>query len=70
MVVLPDPLGPRKPVTRPGATSKLSPSTARRAPNSLERPWTSMADGMPDGTPAATPNHVMSARRHAPAIGR
>src|SRR5664280_19838 len=50
VVVLPDPLGPRKPVTRPSGTSKVRSSTARTGPKCLESPWTSMADGMPDGT--------------------
>ena len=50
MVVLPDPLGPRKPVTRPAATSKLRSSTARTGPKCLDSPRTSMADGMSDGT--------------------
>ena len=35
VVVLPEPLGPRKPVTRPAATSKLRSSTARTAPKLL-----------------------------------
>src|SRR4051794_26136236 len=35
MVVLPEPLGPRTPTTRPGAISKLTLSTARTAPKSL-----------------------------------
>jgi hypothetical protein len=32
VVDLPEPFGPRKPVTVPGLTSKLSPSTATVAP--------------------------------------
>ena len=32
VVDLPEPLGPRKPVTRPGATVKLRQSTARVLP--------------------------------------
>jgi hypothetical protein len=32
VVDFPDPLGPRKPVTAPGRTSKTSPSTAVVAP--------------------------------------
>ena len=35
VVLLPDPLGPRKPVTRPGWTSKLRSSTATVLPNRL-----------------------------------
>ena len=37
VVVLPAPFGPRKPVTRPGATWKERSSTARTGPNDLER---------------------------------
>src|SRR4051812_7882619 len=37
VVVLPAPLGPRKPVTLPGSTTKLSWSTARTLPNVLVR---------------------------------
>src|SRR4051812_35520982 len=37
VVVLPAPLGPRKPVTRPGATSNERSSTARTVPNDLDR---------------------------------
>src|SRR5215470_7406265 len=37
VVVLPAPLGPRKPVTRPGPTSKLKPSTATTVPYLLVR---------------------------------
>src|SRR5204863_10062140 len=35
IVVLPEPLGPSRPTTRPGAISKLTSSTARTAPKSL-----------------------------------
>src|SRR6476646_9975466 len=42
VVVLPAPLGPRKPVIRPGSTSKLRSSTAVKAPKRLVRPRTSM----------------------------
>ena len=55
VVVLPEPLGPRKPVTRPAATSKVRSSTARTGPKCLDSPRTSMADGMSDGTPAGRP---------------
>jgi hypothetical protein len=37
VVVLPAPLGPRKPVTRPGPTSKLRLSTAVTVPYLLAR---------------------------------
>src|SRR5271166_4020422 len=52
VVVLPDPLGPRNPVTRPGATSKERSLTAETGPKCLVRRWTSMAEVMLDGTPA------------------
>ena len=38
VVLLPDPFGPRKPVTCPGCTSKLRLSTATSAPNRLTSP--------------------------------
>src|SRR5262245_3435284 len=41
VVVLPAPLGPRKPVTRPGPTSKLNPSTAVTGPYLLVR-WSTL----------------------------
>src|SRR5215472_639660 len=41
VVVLPAPLGPRKPVTRPGPTSKLKPSTAVTLPYRLVR-WSTL----------------------------
>jgi hypothetical protein len=44
VVVLPAPLGPRKPVTRPGWTSKLRPSTARRVPKALVSPRALITD--------------------------
>src|SRR5690606_33765708 len=37
VVVLPAPLGPRKPRISPGKSSKDKPSTARTSPNSLTR---------------------------------
>ena len=42
VVLLPDPFGPRKPVTRPGWTSKLRSSTATVLPNRLVRLRTSI----------------------------
>ena len=39
-VDLPAPLGPRKPVTTPGLTSKLRSSSAGVDPNRRERCWT------------------------------
>jgi hypothetical protein len=38
VVVLPEPFGPRKPVTAPGRTRAVSASTARVAPNRLVSP--------------------------------
>ena len=43
MVVLPAPLGPRKPTTVPASTSKLRWSTAVSSPKRLVRSWTSIA---------------------------
>ena len=42
VVVLPDPLGPRKPVTRPGSTVKDRLSTASTGPKCLDSPLISM----------------------------
>ena len=42
VVDFPDPFGPRKPVTIPGLTSKLSPSTATVGPYRLLSPRTSI----------------------------
>src|ERR1700748_1352930 len=42
VVVLPAPFGPRKPVTVPARTSKLSPSTAVTGPYRLTSPWMRM----------------------------
>ena len=42
VVLLPDPFGPRNPVTLPGTTSKLRSSTATILPNRLVRPRTSI----------------------------
>src|SRR6478609_12039799 len=43
VVDLPAPLGPRKPWTSPVATSRSSPSSARKSPNALTRPEISIA---------------------------
>ena len=45
VVVLPAPFGPRKPVIRPGSTSKSRWSTAVKEPKRLVRPRTSMRPG-------------------------
>src|SRR5689334_13614462 len=39
VVDLPAPLGPRKPCTSPGSTSRSSPSRALVVPNVFTRPW-------------------------------
>src|ERR1700730_3387288 len=46
VVVLPAPFGPRKPVTWPGRTLKVSPSTAVTAPNRLTS-WSTSIMGVP-----------------------
>ena len=45
VVVFPAPLGPRKPVTDPGSTVKLSSETARTGPKDLLSPLTSSRTG-------------------------
>jgi hypothetical protein len=54
VVDLPAPFGPRKPVTLPGSTSKVRPSTARTAPYSFVSPrtWIMLA-AQEDGGAAA-----------------
>src|ERR1700749_2096066 len=46
VVVLPAPLGPRKPKTSPVSTSKSTPLTASKSPNDLRRSLTVIAAGM------------------------
>src|SRR3954467_5939757 len=53
VVVLPAPLGPRKPVTDPGWTVKESPSTARTEPKVLLSPLTSTRTGSKRGAEPA-----------------
>src|SRR5262245_8076152 len=43
IVVLPEPLGPRSPMTSPRFTVRQTPSTARRGPYHLVRPSATMA---------------------------
>ena len=45
VVVLPAPLGPRKPVTSPGRASNVTPSTATTSSNRLHRSLTSITAG-------------------------
>src|SRR5271155_5537085 len=47
VVVFPEPLGPRKPVTRPGSTVNERSSTANTSPKCLDSPLISM--GSPRG---------------------
>ena len=51
VVDLPDPLGPRKPVTVPGRTSKDRSSTATTLPNRLESPRASITRSALHGAP-------------------
>src|SRR3990172_13429609 len=44
VVVLPAPLGPKRPTISPGNTSKSTPSTTRRLPYDLTRPRTFRSD--------------------------
>src|ERR1700743_2892603 len=46
VVVLPAPLGPRKPKTSPVPTSKPTPLTASKSPKDLRRSVTEIADGI------------------------
>ena len=56
VVVFPAPLGPRKPVIRPGSTWKLRSSTAVKDPNRLVRPRTSTVAPITDMmVPASSP---------------
>src|SRR4051812_47577453 len=63
VVVLPLPLGPRNPVTRPGSTSKSRWSTAVKEPNRLVRPRTSMR---PDASGPAFTTWLRPSRPHRP----
>ena len=69
VVVLPAPFGPRKPVTEPGSTVKLSRSTARTLPpKTLLRSSTTMRAGCgarTEVTGSSQPDHVEMARRRA-----
>src|SRR5215213_9726853 len=53
VVVLPAPLGPRKPVTEPGSTVKLRSETARTEPKDLVSPRTSTRTGSTCGAAEA-----------------
>src|SRR5271155_2864734 len=66
VVVLPEPLGPRKPVTRPGSTVNDRSSTARTDPKLLESPRISIgsprvvAPGVIGATLARAPSLIQS----------
>ena len=55
MVVLPDPLGPRRPMTSPAPTVKETPSTARRGPYHLVIWFATMTCVMTETPEAASP---------------
>jgi hypothetical protein len=64
VVVLPAPLGPRNPVTRPGWQTKLTSSTAVKVPYFRVRPSTViMPSSLPDGDAAAHRQFVTVADR-------
>src|SRR5262245_30621508 len=48
VVVLPAPLGPRKPTISPRSTSKLTRSMAKTGPKYLDRFWTLIMPGVPE----------------------
>ena len=60
VVVLPAPLGPKKPSTSPAATAKLNRSTASTGPKRRVSSWTSIMR-----KPRQPTAHVMRARRAA-----
>src|SRR5215213_2621812 len=64
VVDLPAPLGPRKPVTTPGGTVKLSRSTATVLPYLLVRSWTSIMRLPAGGGGPHPPFHTSRADRH------
>src|SRR3954452_21120420 len=64
VVDLPAPLGPRKPVTTPGGTLKLSRSTATVLPYLLVRSWTSIMRLPADGGGPDPAFHTSRADRH------
>src|SRR5215510_14998304 len=53
-VVLPAPLGPRRPKNSPCAISRLIPSSARKEPNRLWTCLISIAEGMADAAAGAS----------------
>src|SRR5581483_6752004 len=68
VVVLPAPLGPRKPVTEPGSTVKLSRSTARMLPRkTFVRSWATMRPSACGAAVVTGPSqHTGSSVRSAP----
>src|SRR5215207_11696208 len=72
VVVLPAPLGPRKPVTEPGSTVKLRSETARTEPKDLVSPRTSTRTGWTCGAAEAgmvAPRFAVGGLRHPIAPG-
>src|SRR5436309_2181913 len=72
VVVLPAPFGPRKPWISPGATSRLTPSTAVKAPYFLTR-FSTRIITLPRRPRPAAPALAIPARErdvHRPHIGR
>ncbi len=67
VVVFPDPLGPRNPVTRPGSTVKLRLSTASTGPKCLLSPVNSM--GRPRGEAPAVIETTLARAFSAPEVG-
>ncbi|GAA3968618.1 hypothetical protein GCM10023085_58740 [Actinomadura viridis] len=74
VVDLPAPLGPTKPVTRPGRTVKDIPSSATVRPNRLRNPVTSMLARMPEtlgnggGAGVPRPSHLRRPGRERPGV--
>src|SRR5947207_14158891 len=72
VVVLPAPFGPRKPWISPGATSRLTPSTAVKAPYFLTR-FSTRIIALPRRPRPAAPSPALPAREgdvHRPDVGR
>src|SRR5262245_63233831 len=66
MVVLPEPLGPRSPMTSPGFTAREKPSTARRGPYHLVIPSATIAAVMVSGAGTGPGRGLRSASRPGP----
>jgi hypothetical protein len=66
VVVLPAPLGPRKPVTMPGSTEQVRSSTATVRPNTFVRPANSIIEAMISG---CVRDDEVGDRPHAVGVG-